>query len=921
MQWCLNKREGLDIGNNVSDVLVSPIDSDTIILDEQSSRKRLLKDLISEFNKSPIKTIQKFINNGFCLEDSKSVAEFILHEKSLSKKAIGELLGENDSFFIKVMHSFVDQLDFREMKFVTALRSFLQKFRLPGESQKIDRLMEKFAERYVACNPCVFSTADTAYTLAYSIIMLNTDQHSKQVKKKMDKSAFIKNNRGINNNKDLPDVFLEEIFNEISENEIVLEDERNIRRSSFILNQPISIKVTKQKGTPSEYQKAKSVDHVKYMFSSINKEMIACIEKEYETNGGFKYLEIYPACLNICSLFGLVLERDSIIESLKKLSTLKGKSTEAMKAIINLGNYFGNFLDANWAHVLETVATIESSNSIDDFNEFENQNLLVSIDRIFSHSVDLDGEAIIYFFTALIGTYKKIDESRLVSLRRVVEVCFFNTNRIRLEWNQIWKIVAPLFKELGSNLNERISIFAIDSLRQLSLKLLEKDELAHFHGQSSFLSIFEEIFKSNSLINIKELIIDSISQMIDSKSKNLKSGWVIVFRILSNAAQSKNLILIEKSFAVLKIIKQKYLSFVTCYSFDTLIQTVICFHLNETSEKISLESLNIFEFICTFCVQDNVDYSWETILFAFENILFKDGYTLANEKVSSLLNILNVLSVNFKLNDWDVFCDSFLKPAIGYLTELSSFGLLSLILQIFDNKYQHFPRNEFLYLFFEILKEAAIKNISPEFTVGCFSKFLKLKIDSDNSHIKSFIVHVLLHNKDIPITEGLLHQIAIDYQLLEFCHVELLEILHENYIHYYNMKNIECSKAAMLVIIAVVFSNLSNGAIVTQGFKTIIFHFQNNEPVLYDLSINILDKLSDINLRLYPTIPIPLLYESSVMLLSNSSPLKQTINKFSQFLKLQNNYQKVTCEHRGSNTRPSDLQSDALPTELCSLVI
>ncbi|RKP21500.1 Sec7-domain-containing protein, partial [Rozella allomycis CSF55] len=420
MQWCLNKREGLDIGNNVSDVLVSPIDSDTIILDEQSSRKRLLKDLISEFNKSPIKTIQKFINNGFCLEDSKSVAEFILHEKSLSKKAIGELLGENDSFFIKVMHSFVDQLDFREMKFVTALRSFLQKFRLPGESQKIDRLMEKFAERYVACNPSVFSTADTAYTLAYSIIMLNTDQHSKQVKKKMDKSAFIKNNRGINNNKDLPDVFLEEIFNEISENEIVLEDERNIRRSSFILNQPISIKVTKQKGTPSEYQKAKSVDHVKYMFSSIHKEMIACIEKEYETNGGFKYLEIYPACLNICSLFGLVLERDSIIESLKKLSTLKGKSTEAMKAIINLGNYFGNFLDANWAHVLETVATIESSNSIDDFNEFENQNLLVSIDRIFSHSVDLDGEAIIYFFTALIGTYKKIDESRLVSLRRVV---------------------------------------------------------------------------------------------------------------------------------------------------------------------------------------------------------------------------------------------------------------------------------------------------------------------------------------------------------------------------------------------------------------------------------------------------------------------------------------------------------------------
>jgi hypothetical protein len=28
-----------------------------------------------------------------------------------------------------------------------------QGFRLPGEAQKIDRLMEKFAARYISCNP------------------------------------------------------------------------------------------------------------------------------------------------------------------------------------------------------------------------------------------------------------------------------------------------------------------------------------------------------------------------------------------------------------------------------------------------------------------------------------------------------------------------------------------------------------------------------------------------------------------------------------------------------------------------------------------------------------------------------------------------------------------------------------------------
>ena len=53
--------------------------------------------------------------------------------------------------------------------------------RLPGEAQKIDRLMEKFAERFVKCNPASFKSADVAYVLAYSVIMLNTDAHNPQV--------------------------------------------------------------------------------------------------------------------------------------------------------------------------------------------------------------------------------------------------------------------------------------------------------------------------------------------------------------------------------------------------------------------------------------------------------------------------------------------------------------------------------------------------------------------------------------------------------------------------------------------------------------------------------------------------------------------------------------------------------------------
>ena len=57
------------------------------------------------------------------------------------------------------MHAFVDLMDFNNMSFVDALRRFLQTFRLPGEAQKIDRFMLKFAERYVLGNPTAFANA------------------------------------------------------------------------------------------------------------------------------------------------------------------------------------------------------------------------------------------------------------------------------------------------------------------------------------------------------------------------------------------------------------------------------------------------------------------------------------------------------------------------------------------------------------------------------------------------------------------------------------------------------------------------------------------------------------------------------------------------------------------------------------------
>jgi brefeldin A-inhibited guanine nucleotide-exchange protein len=58
--------------------------------------------------------------------------------------------------------------------------------------------------------------------------MLNTDAHNPQVKHRMTKSDFIKNNRGINDGADLPEEFLSGIFDEIVSNEIRMKDEVDV---------------------------------------------------------------------------------------------------------------------------------------------------------------------------------------------------------------------------------------------------------------------------------------------------------------------------------------------------------------------------------------------------------------------------------------------------------------------------------------------------------------------------------------------------------------------------------------------------------------------------------------------------------------------------------------------------------------------
>ena len=79
--------------------------------------------------------------------------------------------------------------------------------------------------RYCADNPGLFKNADTAYVLAYAVIMLNTDAHNPIVWPKMSKSDFIRMNAMNDAEECAPTEMLEDIYDSIVKEEIKMKDE------------------------------------------------------------------------------------------------------------------------------------------------------------------------------------------------------------------------------------------------------------------------------------------------------------------------------------------------------------------------------------------------------------------------------------------------------------------------------------------------------------------------------------------------------------------------------------------------------------------------------------------------------------------------------------------------------------------------
>lgn len=642
----------------------------------QKQQKEVWETGIDIFNRKPSKGVQYLQEQGLLGNSSEDVARWLHMDERLDKTAIGDFLGDHNHN--QVMYSYIDQMNFADRDLVTALRYFLEGFRLPGEAQKIDRLMEKFASRYCECNPNngLFTSADTAYVLGFSIIMLTTDLHSPQVKNKMTKEQYIKLNRRISDNEDLPEEYLSKIYDEIAGNEIKMKSNPNRpgkqvisseKKRRLLWNMEMEVISTAAKNlmesvshVQAPFTTAKHLEHVRPMFKIAWTPFLAAFSVGLQDCDD---PEIASLCLDgircairIACIFHMTLERDAYVQALARFTLLtanspitemKAKNIDTIKTLITVAHTDGNYLGSSWLDVVKCISQLELAQLIgtgvrpqllgppskphfpsplvnfnlthnnshqnnnlnlssldpsvkESIGETSSQSVVVAVDRIFTGSTRLDGDAIVEFVKALcqvsLEELSHPTQPRMFSLTKIVEISYYNMGRIRLQWSRIWQVIGDHFDRVGCSPRQDIAFFAVDSLRQLATKFIEKGEFANFRFQKDFLRPFEHIMKKNRSPVIRDMVVRCVAQIVHSQAPNIRSGWKNIFSVFHHAASDRDESVVELAFSMTgKIINELYAEdfSIMVDSFQDAVKCLSEFACNASFPETSMEAIRL----------------------------------------------------------------------------------------------------------------------------------------------------------------------------------------------------------------------------------------------------------------------------------------------------------------------------------------
>ncbi|XP_037296519.1 PH and SEC7 domain-containing protein isoform X2 [Manduca sexta] len=152
------------------------------------------------------------------IPSAERLAKRLYYLDGFKKSDVSRHLSKNNEFSRAVAEEYVKHFSFAGVTLDAALRTFLARFALSGETQERERVLVHFSRRYLECNPGSFRSQDAVHTLTCAIMLLNTDLHGcggGGTFRRMSCAEFIENLAELNDGDNFPRETLKHLYHAI----------------------------------------------------------------------------------------------------------------------------------------------------------------------------------------------------------------------------------------------------------------------------------------------------------------------------------------------------------------------------------------------------------------------------------------------------------------------------------------------------------------------------------------------------------------------------------------------------------------------------------------------------------------------------------------------------------------------------------
>eukprot|EP01083_Nonionella_stella_P109829 320717_1 len=330
-----------------------------------------------------------------CTDIVDQIVDILFYCSSLSDVRIGYYLGSQHILNCAVLDRYIARrYSLVGLSLDCAMRLFFEDFRLPVETQQVDRIVDSFASKYCLDNDSIWClSASATYTLCFALMMLHTNQHNQSIAhdKHMKLEEFVNLVRTVKDAADIECQLLEQLYLSITRNEIRLKHDTQsnnlsklnwnlwIRRAdneSYIQHTMCNAnpQILNIIFAPLSTTFALILDSLNQITTAIDKDALVTIICD-----GFYHLALFISNTSsaTCCMDELMLCLSRISDILKPLSYSKSYAKkEILHLLFSILYSFGaNCLTAaGWNHIIQIIMQCAQTNllpvtmcQLDDF--------------------------------------------------------------------------------------------------------------------------------------------------------------------------------------------------------------------------------------------------------------------------------------------------------------------------------------------------------------------------------------------------------------------------------------------------------------------------------------------------------------------------------------------------------------------------